>query len=54
MFRKLTRLLSLESNLGEEAKKSAAQFEALEKGDDLPEKEPIKAFIVKNNCQLSA
>jgi len=31
-----------ESNLGEEAKKSAAQFEALEKGDDLPEKEPIK------------
>jgi len=31
-----------ESNLGEEAKKSTAQFEALEKGDDLPEKEPIK------------
>jgi len=31
-----------ESNLGEEGKKSTAQFEALEKGDDLPEKEPIK------------
>lgn len=31
-----------ESNLGEEGKKSTAQFEALEKGDDIPEKEPIK------------
>merc|ERR1711997_688327 len=32
-----------DSNLGEDGKKSAAQFEALEKGDDLPEKELIKA-----------
>jgi len=31
-----------DSNLGEDGKKSAAQFEALEKGDDLPEKEHIK------------
>ena len=36
-------LLSLDSNLGEDGKKSAAQFEALEKGDDQPEKELIKA-----------
>lgn len=31
-----------DSNLGEDGKKSAAQFEALEKGDDLAEKEQIK------------
>jgi len=31
-----------DSNLGEDGKKSTAQFEALEKGDDQPEKELIK------------
>lgn len=31
-----------DSNLGEDGKKSASQFEALEKGDDQPEKELIK------------
>jgi len=31
-----------DKNVDEDGKKTAAQFEALEKGDDLPEKEPIK------------
>jgi len=31
-----------DKNEEEEGKKVAAQFEALEKGNDLPEKEPIK------------
>jgi len=32
-----------DKNVDEDGKKTAAQFEALEKGDDIPEKEPIKA-----------
>merc|ERR1711997_901128 len=36
-----------DSNLGEDGKKSAAQFEALEKGDDQPEKELIKEANTK-------
>merc|ERR1712012_570551 len=32
-----------DKNAEEDGKKSTAQFEALEKGDELPEKEPIKA-----------
>jgi len=31
-----------DKNVDEDGKKTAAQFEALEKGDDIPEKEPIK------------
>jgi len=31
-----------DKNEEEDGKKAAAQFEALEKGNDLPEKEPIK------------
>merc|ERR1712107_452354 len=31
-----------DKNAEEDGKKSTAQFEALEKGDELPEKEPIK------------
>jgi membrane-associated protease RseP (regulator of RpoE activity) len=31
-----------DNNVDEDGKKTAAQFEALEKGDDIPEKEPIK------------
>jgi len=34
-----------DKNVDEDGKKTAAQFEALEKGDDLPEKEPIKEAI---------
>merc|ERR1711902_23905 len=34
-----------DKNIDEDGKKTAAQFEALEKGDDLPEKEPIKEAI---------
>ena len=44
--------------MDEDGKKTAAQFEALEKGDDIPEKEPIKAWtycqIVQKNCQLKS
>merc|ERR1719461_2664297 len=36
-----------DANLGEDGKKSAAQFEALEKGDDQPEKELIKEANTK-------
>jgi len=32
-----------DKNVDEDGKKTTAQFEALEKGDDIPEKEPIKA-----------
>jgi len=31
-----------DKNVDEDGKKTTAQFEALEKGDDIPEKEPIK------------
>ena len=35
--------ICLDKTGDEDTKKAAAQFDALEKGDDLPEKEPIKA-----------
>ena len=34
-----------DKNVGEDNEKSAAQFEALEKGDPSPEKEMIKARV---------
>jgi len=37
-----------DKNVGEDNEKSAAQFEALEKGDPSPEKEMIKA---RAHCQ---
>ena len=39
----VTNYFYLDKNEEEDGKKAAAQFEALEKGNDLPEKEPIKA-----------
>ena len=39
----MTVALYADKNVGEENEKSAAQFEALEKGDPSPEKEMIKA-----------
>ena len=40
-----------DKNVGEDNEKSAAQFEALEKGDPSPEKEMIKA---RAHCQKFA
>ena len=38
--------------MGDDGEKSAAQFEALEKGEASPEKEPIKARTPLSNATL--
>jgi hypothetical protein len=45
-----------DKNVDEDGKKTAAQFEALEKGDDIPEKEPIKESnnIMKDPVTIAA
>merc|ERR1712227_331612 len=45
-----------DKNVDEDGKKTTAQFEALEKGDDIPEKEPIKESnnIMKDPVTIAA